>query len=233
MSEVIKPTQWREKAGFEELAREKLERKKRLLKKRQNTAQGLVNVPGFEHLDLSKMPDFVGMVKNHRWTLHAKAASLNLAVTQKRSHATKPNNMQRFTGQSDTYLAISRAALKIYATGNPITAAGCCEIVKPLNIHRTSVYKYLRDAVEQGILVELKNEGNVTAYEYSDQASEEQFDNLLELIFDPTTFEYVQAMHRIYGSARMYLDKSYRRDASATEFLLSLVDVDDEENPDK
>ena len=228
MGRVIKTKQWKNDAAFEKLAK-----KKRLLKKRVDTAQGLAKIPGIEDLDLSKMPDFVGMVKHHRWALHAKAASLNLAVTQKRSHGAKPNDMQRFTGQSDTYLAISRAALKVFSTGNPITAVACSEIVRPLNIHKTSVYKYLRDAVEQGMLVEVKNDGNVTAYEYTEQASQEQFDNLLELIFDPTTFEYVQAMHRIYGSARMYLDKSYRRDASATEFLLSLVDDEDEENPDE
>lgn len=228
MGRVIKTKQWQNDAAFEKLAK-----KKRLLKKRQHTAQGLANVPDFENLDLSKMPDFVGMVKHNRWALHAKAASLNLNVTQKRSHGSKPNDMQRFTGQSDTYLAISRAALKIYSTGNPITAVACAEIVKPLNIHKTSVYKYLRDAVEAGMLVEVKNDGNVTAFEYTEQASEEQFDNLLELIFDPATFEYVQAMHRIYGSARMYLDKSYRRDASATEYLLSLVDDDNQEKPDE
>ena len=227
MTKVIKPEKW-----HTDKAIEKLQKKKRLLKKRVDTAQGLANVPGFENLDLSKMPDFVSLVKHNRWQLHAKAASLNLAVTQKRSHRSKPNNLQEFTGQSDTYLAISRAALKIYSTGNPITATACADIVRALNIHKSSVYKYLRDAVENGILVELKNEGNVTAYEYSDEASEEQFDNLLELIFDPATFDYVQALHRIYGSARMYLDESYRRDKSATEYLLSLVD-DDEENPDE
>ena len=228
MGRVIKTKQWKNDAAFEKLAK-----KKRLLKKRVDTAQGLAKIPGFEDLDLSKMPDFVGMVKHHRWALHAKAASLNLAVTQKRSHGAKPNDMQRFTGQSDTYLAISRAALKVFSTGNPITAVACAEIVRPLNIHKTSVYKYLRDAVEAGMLVEVKNDGNVTAFEYTEQASEEQFDNLLELIFVPVTFEYVQAMHRIYGSARMYLDKSYRRDASATEYLLSLVDDDDQEKPDE
>lgn len=224
MTKVIKPKKW-----HTDKALKKLQKKKRLLKKRQHTAQGLANIPGFENLDLSTMPDFVGMVKHNRWALHAKAASLNLAVTQKRSHRSKPNDLQKFTGQSDTYLAISRAALKIFSTGNPVTATACAEIVKPLNIHKTSVYKYLRDAVEAEILVEVKNDGNVAAYEYTEQAKEEQFDNLLELIFDPSTFEYVQAMHRIYGSARMYLDKSYRRDASATEFLLSLLDDDDEE----
>jgi hypothetical protein len=227
MARIIKTKQWQNDAAFKKLAR-----KKRLLKKRVDTAQGLADVPGFENLDLSKMPDFVSLVKHNRWQLHAKAASLNLAVTQKRSHRSKPNNLQEFTGQSDTYLAISRAALKIYSTGNPITATACADIVRALNIHKSSVYKYLREAVENGILVELKNEGNVTAYEYSDEASEEQFDNLLELIFDPATFDYVQALHRIYGSARMYLDESYRRDKSATEYLLSLVD-DDEENPDE
>ena len=227
MARIIKTKQWQNDAAFKKLAR-----KKRLLKKRVDTAQGLADVPGFENLDLSKMPDFVSLVKHNRWQLHAKAASLNLAVTQKRSHRSKPNNLQEFTGQSDTYLAISRAALKIYSTGNPITATACADIVKALNIHKSSVYRYLREAVEAGILVELKNEGNVTAYEYSDEASEEQFDNLLELIFDPATFDYVQALHRIYGSARMYLDESYRRDKSATEYLLSLVD-DDEENPDE
>ena len=227
MSEVIKPTQWQEEAAIERLAI-----KKQNLQKRQDTALGLANVPGFENLDLSKMPDFVALLKANRWAVHAKAASLNLAVTQKRSHASKPNNMQRFTGQSDTYLAISRAALKIYSTGNPITATACAEIVKPLNIHKTSVYKYLRDAVEAEILVEVKNSGNVTAYEYSQQASEEQFDNLLELIFNPITFEYVQALHRIYASARMCLDSSFRRDETTTEYLLSLVD-DEEEKPDE
>ena len=228
MTKVIKPTKWQKDAAFEKLAR-----KKRLLKKRAHTAQGLANVLGFENLDLSQMPDFVALVKTNRWALHAKAASLNLAVTQKRSHLNKPNNLQEFTGQSDTYLAISRAALKIYSTGNPITATACANIVGALNIHKSSVYKYLREAVEAGVLVEVKNDGNVTAYEYTEQASEEQFDNLLELIFDPATFEYVQAFHRIYGSARMYLDKSYRRDTSATEFLLSLVDDDDEEEPNE
>ena len=227
MTKVIKPKKW-----HTDKALKKLQKKKRLLKKRQHTAQGLANIPGFENLDLSTMPDFVGMVKHNRWALHARAASLNLAVTQKRSHRSKPNNLQKFTGQSDTYLAISRAALKIFSTGNPVTATACAEIVKPLNIHKTSVYKYLRDAVEAGVLVEVKNDGNVAAYEYTEQAEEEQFDNLLELIFDPSTFEYVQAMHRIYGSARMYLDQSYRRDKSATEYLLSLVD-DDEEEPNK
>ena len=224
MTKVIKVKKWRNDAAFE-----KLQKKKRLLKKRVDTAQGLANYAGFENLDLSQMPDFVALVKHNRWQLHAKAASLNLAVTQKRSHLKKPNNLQKFTGQSDTYLAISRAALKIYSTGNPITATACAEIVKPLNIHKSSVYRYLREAVEAGILVEHKNEGNVTAYEYSDEASEEQFDNLLELIFDPATFEYVQALHRVYGSARMYLDESYRRNKSATEYLLSLVDDDEEE----
>ena len=228
MTKVIKPEKWQTDKAIK-----KLQKKKRLLKKRQHTAQGLANVPGFENLDLSTMPDFVGMVKHNRWALHAKAASLNLAVTQKRSHGAKPNDMQRFTGQSDTYLAISRAALKIFSTGNPVTATACAEIVKPLNIHKTSVYKYLRDAVEAEILVEVKNSGNVTAYEYTEQAEEEQFDNLLELIFDPATFEYVRAMHRIYGSARMYLDNSYRRGVSATEYLLSLVDDDDNEKPDE
>jgi uncharacterized protein YaaR (DUF327 family) len=225
MTKVIKPKKWQNDAAFE-----KLQKKKRLLKKRVDTAQGLVDVPGFENLDLSKMPDFVSLVKHNRWQLHAKAASLNLFVTQKRSHQSTPNNLQEFTGQSDTYLAISRAALKIYSTGNPITATACADIVKALNIHKSSVYRYLREAVEAGVLVEVKNDGNVAAYEYTEQAEEEQFDNLLELIFDPSTFEYVQAMHRIYGSARMYLNQSYRRNKSATEYLLSLVD-DDEEEP--
>ena len=78
MARIIKTKQWQNDAAFKKLAR-----KKRLLKKRVDTAQGLADVPGFENLDLSKMPDFVSLVKHNRWQLHAKAASLNLAVTQK------------------------------------------------------------------------------------------------------------------------------------------------------
>ena len=231
MGECNMPKVIRTKKFAERTAIDRLAIKKQRLLKRQNTAQGLTKVPGFENLDLSKMPDLVSFIKANRWNLHAKAASLNLHVVQKRHHSTTPNNMQRFTGQSDTYLAISRAALKIYATGNPITVVGCASILKPLNIHKTSIYRYFRDAVDSGIMEETKNDGNVTAYKYKAEASEEQFDNLLELIFNPSTFEYVQAMHRVYSTARMYLDSSHRRDETTTEFLLSLVDDEDEVNP--
>jgi len=199
-------------------------KKKRLLKKRYDNANKLKSTPTFENLDLSKMPDLMSIIKANRWQLHAKAAALNLAVTQKRSHSFKPNDLQQFTGQSDTYLAISRAALVVYSTGNPITAAACANIVSALDIHKTSVYRYLREAVDAGLYKETENEGGVTAYEFTQESSEQQFDNLLELIFDPVTFAYVQALHRIYGMVRMQSDKSYRSFETAMETLLTLVD---------
>lgn len=205
-------------------AQERVAKKKKLLKKRYDTAQALKSTPTFESLDLSQMPDLMSILKANRWQLHSKAAALNLAVTQKRSHSSKPNDMQKFTGQSDTYLAISRAALIVYSTGNPITAAGCANIVRSLDIHKTSVYKYLREAVDVGLYKETKNDGGVTAYEFTEEASEQQFDNLLELIFNPITFAYVQALHRIYGLVRMQGDKSYRSHETAMETLLTLVD---------
>ena len=117
----------------------------------------------------------------------------------------------------------------IYATGNSITAAGCTDIVKGVNIHRASVYKYLKDAVAAGIYEETTNEAGVKCYNFSASASEEQFENLLELIFNPVTFDFVQAMHRIYGAARVGLNKDFRRDTSMAEYFLDLIEVKEDQ----
>ena len=207
----------------------RLKRKQKILEKRKKIALGLTKTPGFEELDLSRMPDLLALIKTNRWSLHARAAEFNLNIAKRRSHLTQRSDLQSFTGQSDTYLAISRAALMIYATGNSITAAGCTDIVKGVNIHRASVYKYLKDAVASGIYEETTNEAGVKCYNLSASASDEQFENLLELIFNPITFDFVQAMHRIYGAARLGLNKDFRRDTSMAEYFLDLVEDKEDE----
>ena len=207
----------------------RLKRKQKILEKRKKIALGLTKTPGFEELDLSRMPDLLALIKTNRWSLHARAAEFNLNIAKRRSHLTQRSDLQSFTGQSDTYLAISRAALMIYATGNSITAAGCTNIVKGVNIHRASVYKYLKDAVAAGIYEETTNEAGVKCYNLSASASDEQFENLLELIFNPITFDFVQAMHRIYGAARLGLNKDFRRDTSMAEYFLDLVEDKEDE----
>ncbi|MDB3954068.1 hypothetical protein N9452_09335 [Alphaproteobacteria bacterium] len=207
----------------------RLKRKQKILEKRKKIALGLTKTPGFEELDLSRMPDLLALIKTNRWSLHARAAEFNLNIAKRRSHLTQRSDLQSFTGQSDTYLAISRAALMIYATGNSITAAECTNIVKGVNIHRASVYKYLKDAVAAGIYEETTNDAGVKCYNLSASASEEQFENLLELIFNPITFDFVQAMHRIYGAARVGLNKDFRRDTSMAQYFLDLVEDKEDE----
>jgi len=209
---------------------DRLKSKQKRLVKRGTIAQGLNDTPGFENLDLSKMPDLLALIKANRWSLHARSAELNLSIAKRRSYLTKPSNLQRFTGQSETYLSCARAALMIYASGNLITASGVTRLVRPVNIHRASVYKFLRDAVESGIYEEVENEGGAKAYKYTEQASEEQFENLLELIFNPVTFDYVQALHRIYGATRIGLNNEFRRDPSSTEIAMGLLDEESAES---
>jgi len=204
----------------------RLKYKQTLVAKRGSIAHGLSDTPGFEDLDLSKMPDLLTLIKANRWNLHGRAAELNLNISKRRSHLTQPSNLQRFSGQSDTYLSCTRAALMIYSGGSLITAAGICRIVEGVNIHRATVYRFLRDAVDSGIYEEVENDGGAKAYRYTDLASEEQFENLLELIFNPVTFHYVQSLHRIYGATRMGLDSEFRREPTSTEVFLDMLDED-------
>jgi len=204
----------------------RLRYKQKLLAKRAGIAQGLSQTPGFENLDLSKLPDLLTLIKANRWNLHGRAAELNLNISKRRNHLTQPSNLQRFSGQSDTYLSCTRAALMIYSGGSLITAAGICRIVKGVNIHRATVYKFLRDAVDGGIYEEVENDGGAKAYRYTDLASEDQFENLLELIFNPVTFHYVQSLHRIYGMTRLSLNSEFRREPTSTESFLDMLDED-------
>jgi len=178
----------------------------------------------FEGLADCDADEIFAVIKSLRWKIHKAATEYNLSVAQRRRHAPRDKYML-FAGRNTTSLTLSRICLRTHCSGDAIEAQSLVEAAEKYEISRGRVYRFLKDAVDEGIILP-SNQG---VYAYTEEALEHQFENLLRLLCNPKTHELYKMLRLSYGlleAAALQHDNDGYRESNPTTLsrVLKLVD---------
>jgi len=163
-------------------------------RRRRRLVQNANLAPRFADLKHSDCNELFANLKQLRWRLHHATTSYNLSVAQRRRH-NPVNKYMSFAGQNTTSLTLSRLCLKRYSKNEEITSASIIEDALDYNIGRTTVFEFFNAAVTEGLFV--KREPN--SYDYTEEALDHQFENLVSLLFDPETWNLYKNLELAYS----------------------------------
>jgi len=150
--------------------------------------------PRFEGIDNNNCHELLATLKQLRWRLHHATTSYNLSVSQRRRHS-KTDKYMSFAGQNTQHLTLSRICLQAYCRGQKIETHAVIEGAVDYNISRSTVYDFFTAAVAEGVFVKF-DKGE---YEYTEEALDHQFDNMLSLLCDQNTWRLYRNLELAYG----------------------------------
>jgi hypothetical protein len=163
-------------------------------KQRRKIIRGSNLAPRFEGIDNSDCHELLATLKQLRWRLHHATTSYNLSVSQRRRHSTTDKYMS-FAGQNTQHLTLSRICLQKYCRGKKIETNAVIEEAVDYNLSRTAVYDFFTAAVAESVFVKT-DKGE---YEYTEEALDHQFDNMLSLLCDQNTWRLYRNLELAYG----------------------------------
>ena len=163
-------------------------------KQRRKIIRGSKLAPRFEGIDDNNCYELLATLKQLRWRLHHATTSYNLSVSQRRRHSTTDKYMS-FAGQNTQHLTLSRICLQTYSRGKKIETHAVIEEAVDYNISRSPVYDFFAAAVAEGVFVK----ADKGEYEYTEEALDHQFDNMLALLCDENTWRLYKNLELAYG----------------------------------
>ena len=192
MSDVIK-------LGLDEIAaKKKLKqaalRKKQKMDRRKELLVDFSSLDLFRDLHKSDHLEVFGLLRKERWRLHSAAMRHNLEVTRRRTVDT-PNETMKFAGCNTSHLTLFRLMMVMWSEGDFIETNELCIRAQEYGYEKSSVNAFLSDCMNEKILVRIRR----GVYELPENVDEDQWENLLCLIFDGTTYEFVTQMNRVYS----------------------------------
>tara|TARA_B100000519_G_C14216690_1_gene425332 strand:- start:405 stop:1082 length:678 start_codon:yes stop_codon:yes gene_type:complete len=164
-------------------------------RRRRRLVQNARLAPRFDGLKDSDCAELFAGLKQLRWRLHHATTSYNLSVAQRRRH-NPVNSFMVFAGQNTNYLTLSRMCLKRYSKNEEISSTAIIEHAADHNIGRTTVFEFFNSATEEGVFV--KREPNY--YDYTEAALDNQFENLVSLLFNSETWNFYKNLELAYGA---------------------------------
>ena len=205
-----------------------LKRKSNNLRRRQDFL-ATCNLPEkFKGLKNADAGEIFAVLKSLRWRIHSATTKYNLSVAQRRRHSPRDKYMS-FAGQNTTSLTLSRICLSMYCEGYSIKAQMLVDRAKKYHISRGRVYSFLAEAVDEGVF----QPSDAGVYNYTDEALEHQFENMLRTVFNPETHELYKMLSLSYGlleAAAMQSDgdTAFRKTSKTTlQRVMKLVDDED------
>ena len=192
MSGVIKFE--RDGIAEEEKLKQAALRKKKKVERRKELLVDFSSLDRFRDLHKSDHLEVFGLLRKERWRLHAAALKHNLAVSRRRTVNT-PNETMKFAGSNPSHLTLFRLIVCMWAEGDLIETNELYVRAQDWNYGKSTVNNFLADCLSEKILVRIRK----GVFEISEDVIEDHWENLLCLIFNKTTYEFVTQMNRVYS----------------------------------